>query len=617
VISVGSTALVVGQPVAVPVSIRGFDVQRDGSLDVRMEVSVTGGSAQVGAQTGSAIVLSGTLIDVAERLATLTVTATQAGDVVVNIRAYRVDQPDEAIFGGGSFVAAEPTPTATPSVTQAGVPAPTQPTPVAQPAASSAPEMNLRSFDARQNPEFVITSAVTAAAVLGVVGAGALAPTFGGGSGGSGGSGSGGSGSGAAPAGRRPDNADTQSWLADIADTSLTAGSGAAGSAVLLGWGDRQQTWRTPLSAHLDRGLARSARRLAQASPLLLRLIDDGTYLRAMFGSFVGLLPLIGLVLGSLAVVDVHGQAITPGVWLVAGVIVIGALNALAGAAAVLAFTVGLVATGALSSFGGVRMLMGLCLIAFGPALVAAGTRPLRRSREQQVSGWERLTDFVVVPLVAGFLVQGTVRALPGLAGLELPIAGDAGLLALVAIAAMLLRMALEELVARGYPNRLSQIEFTDLPEPSVAQRVLAIAVRTLAFAFVSEAFIGAVWQLWVGIALFLLTQLLMLLAPSMPNSPALFHLLPVGVPRFLLVLLVSLGLATLATLLVGDGPDSSRWAFVFLLLPGLVLAGIGMFGREPAPGDVRWYQRPNMRLAYRIGGVVLVAVSVWASQLA
>ncbi|MFM8895184.1 MAG: hypothetical protein ACKOE2_07365 [Actinomycetales bacterium] len=613
-ISVGSTALVVGQPVAVPVSIRGFDVQRDGALDVRMEVSVTGGSAQVGAQTGSAIVLTGTLIDVAERLATLTVTATQPGEVVVNIRAYRVDKPDEAIFGGGSFVAAEPTPTATPSATQPGVPAPTQPTPVAQPAATSAPEMNLRSFDARQNPEFVITSAVTAAAVLGVVGAGALAPTFGGGSGGSG---SGGSGSGAAGAGRRPDNADAQSWLADIADTSLTAGSGAAGSAVLLGWGDRQQTWRTPLSTHLDRGIARSTRRLAQASPLLLRLIDDGTYLRAMFGSFFGLLPLIGLLLGSLAVVDVHGQAITPGVWLVAGVIVIGALNALAGAAAVLSFTVGLVATGALSSFGGVRILMGLCLIAFGPALVAAGTRPLRRSREQRVSGWERLTDFVVVPLVAGFLVQGTVRALPGLAGLELPIAGDAGLLALVAIAAMLLRMALEELVARGYPNRLSQIEFTDLPEPSVAQRVLAIAVRTLTFAFVSEAFIGAVWQLWVGVALFLLTQLLMLLAPSMPNSPALFHLLPVGVPRFLLVLLVSLGLATLATLLVGDGPDSSRWAFVFLLLPGLVLAGIGMFGREPAPGDVRWYQRPNMRLAYRIGGVVLVAVSVWASQLA
>ena len=132
--------------------------------------------------------------------------------------------------------------------------------------------------------------------------------------------------------------------------------------------------------------------------------------------------------------------------------------------------------------------------------------------------------------------------------------------------------------------------------------------VRTLAFAFVSEAFVGLVWQLWVGVALFLLTQVLMLLAPSMPNSPAVFHLLPVGVPRFLLVLLVSLGLATMATLLVGDGPDSSRWAFVFLLLPGLVLAGMGMFGREPAPGDVRWYQLPNMRLAYRIGGVVLVA---------
>ena len=336
-----------------------------------------------------------------------------------------------------------------------------------------------------------------------------------------------------------------------------------------------------------------------------------------MFGSLVGLLPLLGLLLGTLAVVDVHGQAITPEFWLVAAVIAVGALNALAGAAAVVAFTVGLVALGGLSSFGGVRMLMGLCLIAFGPALVAAGTRPLRRSPQERASVWERLTDFVVIPLVAGFLVQGTVRALPGLAELDLPIAADAGTLALVAIAAMLVRMGLEELAARGYPNRLNQIQFAELPEPSLLQRVAAIAVRTLIFAFVSEAFIGVVWQLWVGVALSMLTQVLMLLAPSMPNSPRLFQLVPVGVPRFLLVLLVSLGLATLATLLVGQGPDSSRWAFVFLLLPGLLLAAMGMFGRAPAPGDTRWYLRPNLRLWYRIGGVVLVAISVWASQVA
>lgn len=620
VISVRATELIVGQPISVPVVLGGYDPARDSGLDVRVEISVTGGSAQLGTQTGSSIVLDGTLAEVTQQLGALTVTATQSGDVVIKVRAFRIDKPNESISGGATLVAAEPTASPTPTPTQSAVAVVATPSASPQATTAAAPPPTLRSFDPRDNPEFVITSAVTAAAVLGVVGAGALAPTIGGGSQSGGGSGSGTAGSsgvGTSGAGRRPDNADTQSWLADIADTSLTAGASAAGSAVLLGWGDRQQTWRTPLSDRLDQGIARSARRLAQTSPLLLRLIDDGTYLRAMFGSFVGLLPMLGLVLGVLAVANVHGEAITPSLWLVAAVIVIGSLNALAGAAAVLAFAVGLLAMGGLSSVGGVRLLMGLCLIAFGPALVAAGTRPLRRSRDEQHNVWERVTDFVVVPLVAGFLVQGTVRALPGLAGLELPIAADAGLLALIAIAAMLLRMVLEEVAARGYPNRLNEIEFAELPQPVAAQRIAAILLRTLAFAFVSEAFIGAVWQLWVGVALFLLTQVLMLAAPSMPNSSVLFHLVPVGVPRFLLVLLASLGLATLATLLVGEGPDSSQWAFVFLLLPGLVLAGVGMFGREPEPGDTRWYLRPGMRMWYRIGGVVLVAVSVWASQLA
>lgn len=629
VVNVANSALIVGQPVPVPITLEGPQVQRDRGDTVRVEVSVIGGVGQIGAQSGATITLEGTVGEIIAQLATLMVTAEQPGEVIVKFRGYPVARPEEVLTGTGSLSAADasPTPTVTPTLTT------TTPTaePSPQPEVVSAPETNLRSFDPKQDPAFVITSAVTAAAVLGVVGAGALAPGFGGpgsGGSGSGGSGSGGSGSGgSAPAGgRRPDAAGTESWLADIADTSLTAGAVTAGSATTLGWGDRRRTWRAPLSSGIDQGIARGARRLAQASPLVLRLIDDGTYLRAMLGSLAGLLPLLGLLLGTMAVVDVQGQAVTPALWLVGAIVVIGCLNALAGAAAVLAFVVGLAVSGGLvpgaaqvglASAGGVRLIMGLCLIAFGPALVASGTRPLRRSADDPSGLWERLADFVVIPLVAGFLVQGTVRALPGLVGLELPIAADANALAILAVAAMVARVGLEEVVARGYPNRLNQIELPDLPQPGVAQRIIAIVLRTVAFAFVSEAFIGMVWQLWVGVGLFLLTQALFLMAPRMPNSPTVFHLVPVGVPRFLLVLLASLGLATAATLLVGDGPEASRWAFVFLLLPGLLLAGIGMFGRSPAPGDTRWYLRPGMRLWYRVGGVVLVALSVWASQLA
>jgi uncharacterized membrane protein YjjP (DUF1212 family) len=77
-----------------------------------------------------------------------------------------------------------------------------------------------------------------------------------------------------------------------------------------------------------------------------------------------------------------------------------------------------------------------------------------------------------------------------------------------------------------------------------------------------------------------------------MPNSPALFHAVPVGVPRFVLIVIVAIGLGTLASLLLDNGADIARTSFVLLLLPGLALAALGMFGREPSDGDVRWYMR-------------------------
>jgi hypothetical protein len=60
-----------------------------------------------------------------------------------------------------------------------------------------------------------------------------------------------------------------------------------------------------------------------------------------------------------------------------------------------------------------------------------------------------------------------------------------------------------------------------------------------------------------------------------------------------------------------GETPDLAKVAFVFLPIPPAILAVLGMFGREAAPDDVRWYQRTSLTWLYRIGGIVIFVITL------
>jgi len=258
--------------------------------------------------------------------------------------------------------------------------------------------------------------------------------------------------------------------------------------------------------------------------------------------------------------------------------------------------------------------MMGVAVIGFGPALIAGSFRPLRRSRDDY-SAWERLTDFVLVPLFGAFAVQGMVSALPGLSGYELPIAESANIVALVALVGLLLRITLEEVAARGFPQRISTIALTGLPQPSLAQRAIAAGIRTALFAFIAVAFLGNVWQLWAGCAIFATSQVLELAQSNLPNSPRLYQALPVGLFRLVLVLLVSLGVSAVTSLVFAEQATRAQMSFVFLMLPGLLLTALGVVGRAPRDGDGRWYLAPIWRTWYRIVGVLLLVAAIGLTQ--
>jgi hypothetical protein len=267
-----------------------------------------------------------------------------------------------------------------------------------------------------------------------------------------------------------------------------------------------------------------------------------------------------------------------------------------------------------LSTAADVRMMMGLFIIGFGPALLAGAFRSLRKPPAGNFAEWwERATDLAIAPFLGGWATKGMIEALPALAGVKLPLAESANMIASVVAVSLVARVLLEEFTSRFYPGRLNYIHPSDVPSSSNLQKSIALAMRAFIFWFVAGAFIGTSWHLYVGTALFIAPSYLGLLQDKFPNYPRLYQILPSGLPGLAFTLLVaSYSLAGL-TALLGETPDLAKMAFVLLPIPSVILSVLGMLGREPAEGDVRWYERDHLTWLYRIGGI---AVFIYTLQL-
>ncbi len=181
----------------------------------------------------------------------------------------------------------------------------------------------------------------------------------------------------------------------------MTLLAGDRGRESLSRRGDRSWTWRQPPTPLTDRLSLTLPARLAGISPVLAKVLDDGGYLRAMFGSFAAVLPLVGLVLGVLAVHNVSGKVLPPTFWLTMAIAAIGTFDALAGFAAVIVYVAGVIILGGLASVAAARILLGLPALWFVAPLVAGTARPLRRTATATFEEhFERVTDIVIASLV-------------------------------------------------------------------------------------------------------------------------------------------------------------------------------------------------------------------------
>jgi hypothetical protein len=375
--------------------------------------------------------------------------------------------------------------------------------------------------------------------------------------------------------------------------------------------GDSSRTWRWPGTTALDRWSRAVPSRLAPLTPLGARIANDGAALRAMLGSLWLALPVLGAVLGGLAVASSSGEAVPPAFWLVLALAVLGVLDATSGLVGGLTFGVGVVVLGGIHDGDSVRGLLGIVVLWFAVALIASTARPIRRAPGGDPAGrLERLGDVVIIALMGAWMGQLMIGSLPGLTGYDVPLTERADQVALALLVALVVRVSIETAGAHLYPGRLAAVAPESLPAPGTVQVLAGTLVRVGMFAFVALAFLGPTWSLWAGTALFAVPQLLALAESRLRNLTWLHRLLPRGTAKLLVLLVVGAWLGAWLGRRVADPADLLAWSFVVLALPASSLTVLGLFGRAPAePAPVR-----PMTVPAFLGGAGLVGLTVLAA---
>ena len=448
------------------------------------------------------------------------------------------------------------------------------------------------------------SAAAGAAGSAGAAGTAGASPKTGGSQGGSTGGAKGGSSAGGSSSSQDTSASDGSVSTIDAEVESFTTTHERAG--------DRFVLFKFKAFNFLDRISHNVVVATAKFSPVISKVFNDGAYLRAMLGSFYAILPITGILLGAIPLNGMPFEVLPPQwQWLLA-IALLGAFDAFSGFLAAAIFVIGSFVAHGYTGVDDVRLMAGVFLVGFGPALITLGFRSIRRHFETSFSYfWERLTDFAIVAFFSSWTVSSMVSTLPALAGKTLAVANHVADFATFIGGAIAVRVILEELAARFFPARLDRINPTEVPGTSLLQRSIATAMRLGIFIFVTAAFMGNSWQVWVGSALFILPNILGWLADRMPNYPWIWRLIPVGVPGLAFTLLVASATSSLVHSWLGSKPDFAQWSFVLLPIPMLALSVLGILGREGNEGEDRPIKRPALRWVYRIGGIVMLLVTM------
>jgi hypothetical protein len=374
------------------------------------------------------------------------------------------------------------------------------------------------------------------------------------------------------------------------------------------GRGDLSKTWRNPFTNESDHLFVAAAFKASGYSPLLARTVADGSYLRAILGSFAGFLYPIAVILGLTALINVGAQAMAPALGIILAIVVIGILDAFAGFIAAAIFFLGVFITGHMGTRHELLTVAGLMVIFFAPALLASAVRPLRRLVSNGEEGWERITDYALAILLTGWAVEKMVNALNGLASVQLAITYQATTIAIWSAVLVGLRIALEDISTYHYPVRLQAVT-AQLQDPDQYQKIISLMIKTFVFIMLAAPFVGFSLQLYLGTALFVFPSIAnMTFAKKLPKYPNIHWLIPKGAFKIVAMVFVGFVFANWVQGQFSNPQTFLKWSFVILTFPGIFFAILGWIAKAP---EKSWRANKNGQIAYRVLGVVVFLLVV------
>ena len=371
------------------------------------------------------------------------------------------------------------------------------------------------------------------------------------------------------------------------------------------GNGDLSKTWDNRFTDETDFVFVSIAHRFNRFSPLLTRTIQDGNTIRAMIGSWAGLLIPIGFILGIAASVNTGGQSLPPAWGIVALIMAVAIFDAFAGFVAGFVFFLSALLTGNITNRPEFLTSIGVMVLFFAPALLASAFRPFRRLVRTQDDMWERITDYVLGTLLTFWVITKMVAAMNGLARLELPITDYGTELAWIAVGLLIIRVAFEDIAVEHYPMRLRALH-VEIRKPSQTQKIRSLVFKIFVFFIMAAPFVGSLLNLVLGTILFAIPQITSLSLED--NLPKKKLYLPKGVFKTVVMIFV---MAVAGNLIEGAFSSPAaflQWSFVVMALPGFILHYLDAITDAP---ETDWKTTENGRKIYRIGGVVIFVLMV------
>lgn len=402
--------------------------------------------------------------------------------------------------------------------------------------------------------------------------------------------------------GGQSESVSTQADLAGLEADSLATVSDTA-----IGWGDHRATWTMPGHAQWHAVLRGGVSAFERRSAVLARVLCDGQWIRAAFGSFDVVVCLAGGVLGVVAAQQVGFAALAPPWALIVAMVLLSMANALSGLVAGSVFLVSVMLGGGATTLFDVRTLLGLIVLIMGPPLLANAIRPLRRPVSGQ-NMFDRMSDYLIMPLFLAYGAGSMYTALNGLSGLQLVTQADAIGLRNAVFVAAIVRLIAEDAVVSLYPRRSREVSLSPQSEPGTGVKLATQVLRVAILAVLMVPFFGAGWRTWVIIALSVAVPLAGIFSDRLPDFSSVRKWTPRGIVRSVMMIFVCAWFGTWIAGLSND-PGYVRSVAVLLMLPGLIVGCIDLVVRTGGAWPDAWWKRAGGTVLWGFSAAVLTGL--------